>query len=71
MPLASLVTTASGRPPPHGLVSKCRLHGVDSEPVSVECDCRVFSLDGCVPLLFCHLALMDVRVNTRPDVAFA
>ena len=61
MPLASLVATASGRPPPQGLVSKCKLHCVGSESVSVECDCRVFSDGKSVPLLFCHLALMDVR----------
>jgi CheY-like chemotaxis protein len=63
-PLASLVTTPSGRPPPHGLVSKCTLHCVGSESVSVECDCRVFSTDvgsgEAMPLLFCHLALVDV-----------
>ena len=65
MPLASLVATASGRPPPPGLVSKCKLHCADSESVSVECDCRVLAdaaeKGESVPLIFCHLAILDVR----------
>lgn len=65
MPLASLVATASGRPPPSGLVSKCTLFCKGAESVAVEVDCRVFSADiggkNDVPLLFCHLALMDVN----------
>ena len=68
LPLSALVTTASGRPPPHGLVSKCKLHCEGVEPVSVECDCRVFSGGSTVaPLLFCHLALADARDEDLTD----
>ena len=63
-PLNQLVATGSGRFPPPGLVSKCVLHCLDAEAVSVECDCRVFSYDigggTREPLLFCHLALLDI-----------
>ena len=58
MPLASLLATASGRPPPPDLVSKCQLRVEGSESVAVECDCRVFASGGVndapanVPLLF-------------------
>lgn len=76
MPLASLVSTASGRPPPHGLVSKCKLHCVGSEELYVECDCRVFggpadpkAGEAGASLVFCHLTLMDVQDNQQPSTA--
>ena len=70
MPLTSLVTTASGRPPPHGLVSKCTLYCADADSVAVEVDCRVFTSglggrDDHLPLFFCHLSLLDVLSPTR------
>ena len=59
LPLSSLVAAASGRPPPPGLVSKCRIFCADSTSVSVECDCRVLDWMDTTPLLFYHLALVD------------
>jgi len=64
-PLASLVATASGRPPPPGLVSKCTVFCWNAPPVPVQCDCHVLEGIGSTPLLFYHLALMDWNVSAE------
>ena len=64
-PLASLVATASGRPPPPGLVSKCTVYCWNAPPVPVQCDCYALEGIGSTPLLFYHLALMDWNVSAE------